>query len=64
MGSDAVIVLEAGLVDSMTVGEIEEIEESTELSEADKDAVLFGNAMRFYDYAGADLREPVAAKAG
>ena len=27
MGSDAVIVLEAGLADSMTVGEIEEIEE-------------------------------------
>lgn len=42
--------------------EIDEIRESTELSDADKEAILSGNAMRFYNYAGSAARE--TAKAG
>jgi uncharacterized protein len=42
--------------------EIEEIEEAEDLSDADKAAVLYQNAERFYGYAGADL--PQSALAG
>ncbi len=39
--------------------EIEEIVEDAELSDADKRAVLYGNAERFYKYTGADIAQPV-----
>ena len=42
--------------------EIDEIVEAPELGEADKRAVLYGNAERFYNYTGADIPQPVGAK--
>jgi predicted TIM-barrel fold metal-dependent hydrolase len=43
--------------------EIDEIVEDAELTEADKRAVLSGNAERFYNYTGADIPQTVGAKA-
>jgi uncharacterized protein len=44
--------------------EIEEILEADDLSDGDKRAILGENAMRFYQYTGAEALQPVGAKAG
>jgi hypothetical protein len=41
--------------------EIEEIEEAADLTDADKAALLYGNAERCYGYTGAEATRPAVA---